>query len=472
MTSKISSIPTEILHQILDILSNADLRSMCLVSRRCQELAQSRLYYTIEKEWNQAGDSKFILLLLRSILERPGLQSHINVLRLLVTNEFFFREQDPQPLRPDEDTLSRASQVIRVSGIPLDHQQCWIQGLNEGNEDAFLALLLSQLTEIKRLVLSYKFWRRLKYIGMMFRAALNGNQMNSLSKFRYLEDVSCRDSFHMRQATATRNTRDLLAMLYLPKIKRFTATIDNPSLIDSSMWVFSHKPDPSTLTSLHLMHIREPFLAEILSKTRALKSLRWEWFYLEDSCYAHDPIHGSPMVDLDHFMAAVEQVHPTLRELTLYCWIGIQGWELDYPGIKIEGSLKPLAKFEKLRTFEAPLPFVVGSTAEQTMKTAINQVIPPSLQNLRISDDVTVETEGNDNDNALFHVIFESWLKQAGCKETSPELTLLTLITRDPRVFSGKIYDWGIGDSQEREIIKGLCGENGISFEFIYEGWL
>lgn len=467
MGFKLLSFPAEIIQNILSTLSRPDVGSVCLVSRRCQEFAEAQLYHTIDNTWTKAEDSNFILLLLRSILSNPRRHRYIKDLRLLESESFSNRCQDLIRLYPDEDVLRLGSRIIRASGISVKHQEFWIQGLVHGDEDAFLALLLSQLSEIRRLTLGYRFWRNLAYTGKMLRASICKESAYPLSKFVNLEYVSCEDYLHIREYIRSRNTMDLLPLFYLRNVKEIMAVIDNPPLLDVSVWVCCYKPNPQTLTSLHLMNVREDFLAEILSATKALKYLRWEWYYHECGNHSYNPVHDSGMIDLDQLAAAVMQVRSTLFELRIECWRHQEPYDLEQPEIQIEGSLKSLASFEKLQILKAPLPFLVGGTLDRTMRFGLDEIVPQNLQNLRISDDVSIEFEWYEGDVA--EIIIESWLKKADWKKSAPNLTVLTLVTRDEDIFTGKTCNWST-DIKQRHAIAKLCAQEGIGFEWVYEG--
>ena len=136
--------------------------------------------------------------------------------------------------------------------------------------------------------------------------------VSSLPRFDGLEFVSCEDRLHMQPDTRFRNTKDLLPLFYFPNIKTVRATIDNPSLVDASLWTAAYKPMPSNLTSLHRTCVCESFLAEILSATKTLRCLRWEWYYQPESSPLDDPVHVSAVIDLDQFAVAVAEVQDTL----------------------------------------------------------------------------------------------------------------------------------------------------------------
>ncbi|KAH6724892.1 hypothetical protein BKA61DRAFT_589404 [Leptodontidium sp. MPI-SDFR-AT-0119] len=66
------------------------------------------------------------------------------------------------------------------------------------------------------------------------------------------------------------------------------------------------------LTSIHLRLIRENHLAHLLSVTRALTTLRWDWYYCPEPPSSHA---GSPsLINLDKLAVDLTRLRLTLRE--------------------------------------------------------------------------------------------------------------------------------------------------------------
>jgi hypothetical protein len=123
--------------------------------------------------------------------------------------------------------------VEYIESIHVPYTEEWIQELRAGSMDAFAALLISQLPNLKCLHLGKNFTRESRLIGMMLRSALCEDSRNShISSFAYLRDVSaqCPDlDFYIRRYTDIRNTADVLPLFYLPSIEQLRVSIDNPT---------------------------------------------------------------------------------------------------------------------------------------------------------------------------------------------------------------------------------------------------
>ena len=177
--------------------------------------------------------------------------------------------------------------------------------------DAFIAVLLSQLSSLTSLRLSPNFAKESQIVGMVLRSALCESVNRGLPTFQRLRDVSFNLRFHVHQIKKTvRNTADVLPFFYLPTVQRISASIDNPVAF---AWPAKHAPTPSRLTSLDLTFIREGRLSQILSTTTRLKTLRWEGYYLDKIA---DPF-VKPIIDLYLIIKTMSHVRDTLTDLAI-----------------------------------------------------------------------------------------------------------------------------------------------------------
>ena len=114
------------------------------------------------------------------------------------------------------------------------------------------------------------------------------------------------------------------------------------------------------LTSIHLRLIRENHLAHLLSVTRALTTLRWDWYYCPEPPSSHA---GSPsLINLDKLAVDLTRLRLTLREPI----IGTQstlGQGLEILFLDVRGSLQDINGFPYFEKLEIPLPFLMASFA-------------------------------------------------------------------------------------------------------------
>jgi hypothetical protein len=145
--------------------------------------------------------------------------------------------------------MDDAVEVIEVTSVPYAHQ--WGQDLRRGKMDAFVALLLSRLHHLTRLVLGPHFTKETVLLGMLFSSALCETSDHRLSTFHRLREVTYELKPDCLRAMSGRNTADVLPFFYLPEVRLLSLALDNPVTFS---WP-AHTPDPSTITSLNLTFI-------------------------------------------------------------------------------------------------------------------------------------------------------------------------------------------------------------------------
>ncbi|RAL06168.1 uncharacterized protein BO80DRAFT_489702 [Aspergillus ibericus CBS 121593] len=335
---------------ISKLLSPADLRAHCLVNKDLRNHIEPFLYANIRWAWLE-GPPPPVTLLLRTLLRRPQLATYITNVHL------------------DGHTFYR--QKLRVP-----YGDLWIQELCHGTMDAWVALLLAQLSSVRCLYLGPNFTQQSTIIGMVLRSAIC-EPGYKLPDFQHLRDVT----FHLhvgdylkRDRTAE-NTAGALSFFYLSSVQRMSVSIENPVT-----WPAAHLPISSTLVSLDSTSIREAYLGEILSVTPNLETLRWAWYFdsgVEDQ-------YTTPIVHLDQISTALSHVRDTLTDLIISADCALGGNDQFLPAIKTEGSLHALANsnMPKLKRLEIPFPFPVGFAQDTTKR--LQDVVPRNF-----NDDVT-----------------------------------------------------------------------------------
>lgn len=373
--------PTEILNQIFGHLACADLAALCRVHPEFRHIAEALLYNSIELSWTKKKNPP-VVPLLRSILSRPQLASHVRHLKLVGSDFYLTSPSTPRDLRylplkvaiaPDEQTFLTNA----IGGLPLDYVSSWAEELRVGAVDALVALLLKSVPNLRSLCMESNFTREARFVGNLFRSALCDPSCADLPNFGDLRDVVFR-SWHTEYRWIYfphGNTNDVLPFFYLPAARSLDLFIDTPP---SGIFDWPAKsPDLSNLTSLSLWMLRESSLGKILSATPCLKSLRWEWHY--GTSYSSLP--WGQTIDLDHVASALDHVRDTLESLHIKAWADYgapSNIELD--PLEIQGTLRPVATFPKVRHLEAPWAFVVGFTPDTTLR--LEDIIPSSVESL------------------------------------------------------------------------------------------
>lgn len=412
--------------------------------------AESLLYSRIHWTWL---DSQIppITLLLRSILPKPELASHIHNVMLDGDSFWYGRSRVQAPKIPVSEAELKEP-IAFVEALKLPDSGLWIRELRNGTMDAFVAVFLSQLTNLKYLRLGPNFAKESLLVGMVFWSALCEPADRGLPTFQYLQDVSFQLRHLSGRGTRSRNTEDVLPLFYLPAVKRISVSIESPASIKNPamlVWPTEQPPMASRIRSLDLTCVRECHLEQLLSVTTGLENLTWSWYYdsdLEDQLI-------KPIIDLDQIARALSPVRDTLAHLKISAATGLGNSEIEFPSVTTRGSLHAIINFNALKKFEVPVPFLAGSFSPATA-SPLAHAIPRNIEVLTITDDLYLQDDYEWTDIALLDAI-RCWLKD--WKASTPHLRgfhlLLKVIDFD---------DWG---PDMRNELRKLGAEAGILVE-------
>ncbi|KAL6228839.1 hypothetical protein BDW75DRAFT_235618 [Aspergillus navahoensis] len=448
---------------VLKMLSATEHRTLCLVNQdiRQHPFIYSKIQWTWQKD--RPDSPPPIPQLLRILLSRPQLAGYITDVRLdgytyRISRKGFRWTIPSIPIPNDE--LDKPIEFIRQTEVPYSNR--WIQELRDGTIDAIVALLLAQLNNLKYLYLSGDFTRRTALIGMVLQSAICEPIDNGLPDFRRLQDVSFLVPQGRDEAwdQKTKNTADVLPLFYLPNVQRMSASIQNP---DEFRWTTARLPNPTKLISLDLTHVREGYLGELLSVTKNLRSLRWEWYF----DYGVEDRFTTPIVELTQIVAALSTVRDTLTDLTIFadCECDVHGGDAFRPAIKTEGSLHSLVNFDMLRSLQIPWAFLVGFVQDMTKR--LPDVIPRNIEYLIITDDLALQNDDNMpphwpqwewKDYAIVDLL-QSWLEDWGA--CTPHLRRITLLLS---WIDTDMNEWSPG---MRDRLRELGGRTGVALELI-----
>jgi hypothetical protein len=436
--------PVEVCDSILAYLSRTDLRNLCLVHKGLRTLAEPYLYSEIHFTWQEYKPHP-ITSLLRSLLRRPQLATYVCRISLVGDNFFMphYRGKVPK-IAVTESELEEP--LVFVTKSTVSYRGIWLEELRNGTMTAFIAVLLSQPLRLTHLFIDSDFFKESQFTGWVFRSMLFEPQDCGLRlDFAHLETVSLGRHFDGPVVKTVRNTADVLPFLYLPSVKQLSASIENPFTFS---WPATHPPSPSNLRSLKLRSIREPFLGQLLSVMGQLQTLDWEWYYDPEF---RDQVQ-TPVIDLNEITTAISYVRETLTELVISALCGTGG-DLEFPPLTVQGSLKGMTEFDKLRKFTVPLTFLMGFSADFTKR--IEDHLPRSLEFLTITDNLSLHYQYDWWDHELLSVL-ETWLENF--QTSTPHLCGITLSIE----YTHDNWNHPIGEE-----FQGLCSRVGIRFEAI-----
>lgn len=378
----ILEFPAEVQLGIAGLLPLCDLSALSMTSRGLRHVVEPLIYSSIRMKWT-LQDHPGIMLLLRTILERPELGSHVR--RLKLDGEGFLQPsrqwipQNPAALPNivllQVEKLSRVADPAGVEG----NTSSWVHDAQAGSPNAVVAFLLSLSPNLEWISLSCNWTNEIKYIGLVFKSALYNTAMGGLPPrlpaYESLKHVELAPRVDTDHYLDPENTLEALSLFYLPNIEHISVCIDNP--IEFS-WPCSTPPNPLLLTSLELDRIRETRLEPLLSPLKNLRKLHYNWFYQADM----DPKVSSRVVRLDTMAAALALLKDTLTELTITgeTQPALSMGEYDPPDIAFQGSLDQLSQLRRLRRMSIPWVFVMGM--DESSPGRIGSILPPSLEYL------------------------------------------------------------------------------------------
>ncbi|KAH7114168.1 hypothetical protein B0J13DRAFT_240874 [Dactylonectria estremocensis] len=432
--------PREIAHAILGLVKPADLYWLCLVNQGLRTLAEPLLYSIVDWNWKLKQPQPPITLLLRSLLHRPELSQLVQSL-VIDGNWFASSEFSPPKLAITALDMDKVGRFIQGTRVPFAED--WINEVRAGTFDAIATVLVSQLSNITHLHLGPNVVKHSKFFGMLLRSAVCPPLGSELPRFEQLRHVTYDRFVEHEHDKMVPNPADALSLFYLPVIEHISASIRDPKVFS---WPTS-RPDPSTITSLDIRGLREPHLGQLLSATKSLKKLHWEWHYAP--FLKRRDKFNTPIINLDHIVDVLSNVRETLTELSL---MGSEGMDDggNYPPLGVEGSFGGIVDFRRIERLQVPLVFLVGFSPETTDR--LEHAMPPNVESVTITDDLNWDDYEWEDKHIL--QMIELWMDHG--KDLTPQLRKIRLLLAETR------YEW---DHEMRGELATVCNKVGIEVE-------
>lgn len=381
-----------------------------MVNQKFRDVVERSFLGDVKLSWTKKENPP-VVQLLRTMLSRPALASHVRQVELLgrdfkltTADARGFEEKTRPPkveIAPDDQKIFQRA----IKDLPLPYVSSWAEELRAGTMDALVALMLLLLPNLRSLRMERNFTIETRFLGSLFRSALCDRSCASIPAFDDLQDVVFGGIHSQLRSLCIPegNTHHLLPLFYLPAAQSLDLFIDTPpsGVLD---WP-AGPPSLSNITSLALTMLREPFLEEVLAATPFLESLQWEWHY--GPIYREQP--WGQTIDIGKLASALRHVRNTLESLRIKAWADygdINDFVLD--PLEIRGTLRTLASFPKLRNLTAPWVFIVGFTQDAEIR--LEDIIPTSVESLVLECALIghEEWEWDDTDMVeLFRTFFE-----------------------------------------------------------------
>ncbi len=391
-------LPIELVHEVLHLLRRKDQSVLSCVSKRHRALVEPTLYRDIRWEPVDVGNqSPPVDFLLRTIVSRPELASYIRFLSICCRKPDFdsvlaeFPGNGKHRSRPD--FVAGESERIRsmITSLNCNAENAWMTYVNKGEVDVFIALLVSQSTNLRRLRLTYE--EGTCFLGAVLEKAVAENSLRALEHVEYgscaqvVKDIIQDEIFDYSQVKP---------LFSLPSIETLSMSLPSQGLF----WPGPQVP-MSGLKSLVLHHseISEEHLGSLLFATPCLQSLEYNaWINVDHILLPpNEPWGYFSCAQLSHSLA---QVQKSLRHLCIsITFFSTGGAAMDsknkFRGIA--GKLETLRDFHQLSKLRMPTSLLSGWTPELAPNFEKLEDIPArladslptcSLLDVHLSDDI------------------------------------------------------------------------------------
>lgn len=404
--------------------------------------------------WNTSphDSNPSIHLLLRKLLKSPHFCASIEHLTF---------SGDPGTIeRIDERDIKAVENLLHQAQFPL--APLWIDALNLGNINVFVALILSQLSNLQTLHLDEDFFANSQFLGLLFQLALSPNRssVRPVSSFSCLHNVSLftpKPVAGMKRSStiASIDTDQMMSLLYLPFIQSIEAVIIPRKRVSLPK---TNPPCASKLQSLKLplCELDLDGLTMFLSLTPNLETIYYDRLCDLDP---REPDKGpSRVYSLTKLERALVIVRGTLKHLSLpISYYASTAMMPDYPDETCRVTSSPFSfqQFQKLEYLE--IPFVVLFGYHQTSMASYRpqSLLPSSLRYLFLGDDLANCVDYEWEAPACLARLRELIPNCMGPDKILSALKCLTL-----RVRKGFHEDW---DESHQDELRFICTSAGLS---------
>ncbi|KAJ5543641.1 hypothetical protein N7513_007149 [Penicillium frequentans] len=394
IASSLEKVPQECLAQILDQLALSDTASVGAASRALQISSTDSLYRQVDIDWTRPP-LKRVLSLFRVIYRRPDLASHIRHVRMIQSRLPYpardcFEEWHPPTIDGNWEQLSTtfqnevhaAKEIVVRAQFPSSER--WIQALNLGDPYAFVAILLSQLHNLRSLRLDYTFVWQSGFPGLMMRHALLSAPPNALSRFselvvvEYGLNIPCGTRSEgspsrcvYPEAFPTCDPEQFAGWFYLPVLKSLEIWLQSFQGVELSK--LAHLAQLERLVLME-SYIDEDEVRNLLSFFSSVKSVHIGLIYpsqdekLDWDCVSPRPplrkqMEGALLEGLLSISGTVEHLSIGLELCPRICpslWFEESFGNIEQGLLPFRGFLK---HFPYLQTVELPLQCFLGGFA-------------------------------------------------------------------------------------------------------------
>ena len=447
----LEEMPLEILQEVYvylsigDLYETADLSALSRASKTLRSTIEPYLYCKIGWLWDDGIPWKPELyhppihLLVRSILNRPSLAQHVKTLTFRGDDCFTGNLWRSAPALTSKrcrksiwgtkgiDASFRYQEFESLMTAALflsspEWRLIWLEELVLGDVDILVAVLLSQLFNLRTINLDTKFQRytillstlleekSLRFPPRLRLSVLESVNLNAEGLSQGVINEKLRKDWYSQE--------QVLSLLHSPSIKSLDLSLP-PSILYWPML----STRSSRLTSLILAqsYLSEVGLSQLLTETPALQRLHYQKVVRSRDWKL--PISEKCLFDCKFLLIALQEVQATLKDLVLSIKDNNTRNTPRPPGWHCaSGRLDSLHKFKNLKNLQLPISMLWGHDPEVCYKLA--DPLPTNLGSLHLTDEMR-ELEPQDYPRPQLRSWVEEYLEERHtCAAELKELTM------------------------------------------------
>ncbi|KAJ5205542.1 hypothetical protein N7491_003830 [Penicillium cf. griseofulvum] len=381
-----SDLPTEILHLIARDLSSKDLYHLVSSSRRLHTVFQRILYTNVALRPSESKEQAFNIFLY-TVTRKPRLASYVRSLEVGWWDTISASNESNEEKVEFDGNLIRKL-VYGRAGYSGEERSIWLEALELDNEDAWLALLIPQLKELRKLNVTWPYGVY-HVLNMLQRAATESEPM-----FPHLEEAYA----------AWYDTENAFSSHYMDSFFKF------PSMRKVGCYMLAEYPNGddddayvpgSEGSKVPIREMLPPQSSNItdidLQESNAAEGMR-EWVQACKALKSFRISHGGGQISFHDFEPRKIYKSLSLHKSTLESvWVEAHDGCGDYD----DEWMGSFVNFTALRLICASFGNLVGLDEHGLHVQKLGNVLPSSLETLYISLD------GDQNFNAAIDQLAE-----------------------------------------------------------------
>lgn len=428
--ANLNCLPRELYQMALGFMPRRDLSALGRTSRKNRILVEPTLYREIR--WKTEDLKKRIHppidLLLRTIIGRPELASLVQCLALCYWKPSwaYISELEPgcESYKPDFTNQEMEQTALLIKSLHVPAERRWLTGLRCGKVDIFFALLISQLTALRRLNLPSNYHLLDSFFfGVFLERAIVRGLFHALESVEY-SSVNEDGLDQSEKRFVNMGLDHVLPLFSLTSLKYLRTSLPNHAI----SWPGGHVPI-SGLKTLVLYHCyaSPAHLGQLLLATTALKTLIYDAWIDVDLPPIDKPSWPSTWEVFDsselnlalyHLKESLENLHVSIHFISKHRRFIDNPTTHKFRGVA--GKLTNLSEFTFLSNLVMPAALLSDWTPEfekyerlDRLPLRLTELLPiGSLLDIKLSDEVElyeVVQPREDNPAASVPFLEDSW---------------------------------------------------------------